>query len=93
MGILGMIAKVRVHATLSKRRVTVARCSLEDGQPFRILEVPLWMFNIGVVRKNALRCGINNLECTRDNVTVVRLACCARDFAAYRSLALGLISH
>ena len=35
--------KVRVHATLVKRGQAVARCSLEDVQPFRIREVPLWM--------------------------------------------------
>ena len=37
--------KVRVHATLVKRGLAVARCSLEDVHPFRILEVPLWMFD------------------------------------------------
>jgi hypothetical protein len=37
--------KVRVHATLVKRGFAVARCSLEDVHPFRILEVPLWMFD------------------------------------------------
>ncbi|MCU1259755.1 MAG: hypothetical protein JWO80_2640 [Bryobacterales bacterium] len=29
--------KVRVHATLVKRGLAVARCSLEDVQPLRIL--------------------------------------------------------
>src|SRR6266852_4432418 len=37
--------KVRVHATLVKRGRAVARCSLEDVQPCRILEVPLWMLD------------------------------------------------
>src|SRR4051812_45593229 len=37
--------KVRVHATLVKRGSAVARCSLEDEQPFRILEIPVWMFD------------------------------------------------
>src|SRR6516164_4649660 len=35
--------RVRVQATLVKRGRAVARCSLEDVQPFRILEVQLWM--------------------------------------------------
>ena len=34
-----------MHATLVKRGRAVARCSLEDVQPCRILEVPLWMLD------------------------------------------------
>ncbi len=37
--------KVTVHATLVKRGRAVARCSLEDVQSCRILEVPLWMLD------------------------------------------------
>src|SRR6202049_4891942 len=46
--------KVRVHATLVKRGRAVGRCSLEDVQPFRILEVPLWMMDPAVAAKSGL---------------------------------------
>jgi hypothetical protein len=42
---------VKVHATLVKRGVGVARCSSEDVHPHRPLELPLWMLDSAVCCK------------------------------------------
>jgi len=58
--------KVRLHATLVKRGCAVARCSLEDVQPFRILEVPLWMLDAVVCCKvRTAKSGVANVESLR----------------------------
>ncbi len=43
--------KVKVHATLVKRGVGVARCSSEDVRSHRVLELPLWMLDAAVCCK------------------------------------------
>jgi hypothetical protein len=59
--------KVRVHATLVKRGQAVARCSLEDVQPFRIVEVPLWMLDAAACCKiQASKCKVANVESLRE---------------------------
>ena len=59
--------KVRVHATLVKRGQAVARCSLEDVQPFRILEVPLWMLDAAACCKiHASKCKVANVVSLRE---------------------------
>jgi hypothetical protein len=58
---------VRVHATLVKRGQAVARCSLEDVQPFRIVEVPLWMLDAAACCKiQASKCKVANVESLRE---------------------------
>ena len=59
--------KVRVHATLVKRGQAVARCSLEDVQPFRIREVPLWMLDAAACCKiHASKCKVANVVSLRE---------------------------
>ena len=59
--------KVRVHATLVKLGQAVARCSLEDVQPFRIREVPLWMLDAAACCKiQACKCKVANVESLRE---------------------------
>src|SRR5204863_9582729 len=59
--------KVRVHATLVKRGQAVARCSLEDVQPFRIREVPLWMLDAAACCKiQSCKCKVANVESLRE---------------------------
>ncbi len=59
--------KVRVHATLVKRGQAVARCSLEDVQPFRIVEVPLWMLDAAACCKiQASKFKVANVESLRE---------------------------
>ena len=59
--------KVRVHATLVKRGRAIARCSLEDAQPLRILEVPLWMLDAGACCKiRAATSSVTNVESLRE---------------------------
>jgi hypothetical protein len=43
--------KVKVHATLVRHGVAVARCSSEDVHPRRTLELPLWMLDSTVCRR------------------------------------------
>jgi hypothetical protein len=58
---------VRVHATLVKRGQAVARCSLEDVQPFRIRELPLWMLDAAACCKiQASKCRVANVESLRE---------------------------
>jgi hypothetical protein len=58
---------VRVHATLVKRGQAVARCSLEDVQPFRIREVPLWMLDAAACCKiQSSKCKVANVESLRE---------------------------
>ena len=58
---------MRVHATLVKRGQAVARCSLEDVQPFRIREVPLWMLDAAACCKiQACKCKVANVESLRE---------------------------
>ncbi len=58
---------VRVHATLVKRGQAVARCSLEDAQPFRIVEVPLWMLDAAACCKiQAAKSSVVNVESLRE---------------------------
>jgi len=59
--------KVWVHTTLVKRSRAVAHCSLEDVQPFRILEVPLWMLDVAVGCKiRVAQSGLANVESLRE---------------------------
>ena len=59
--------KVRVHATLMKRGQAVARCSSEDVQPFRIVEVPLWMLDAAACCKiQVSKCKVANVESLRE---------------------------
>jgi hypothetical protein len=56
-----------VHATLVKRGQAVARCSLEDVQPFRMVEVPLWMLDAAACCKiQASKCKVANVESLRE---------------------------
>ena len=65
--------KVRVHATLVKRGLAVARCSLEDVQPFRILEIPVWMFDVAACcRIRSTGSSVVTVEALRDLMTVLR---------------------
>ena len=65
--------KVRVHATLVKRGLAVARCSLEDVQPFRILEVPAWMFDAAACcRIRTAGSSVVTVESLRELRTVLR---------------------
>ena len=58
---------MRVHATLVKRGHAVARCSLEDVQPFRIVEVPLWMLDAAACCKiQVSKCKVANVESLRE---------------------------
>jgi len=62
-----------VHATLLKRGLAVARCSLEDVQPFRILEVPLWMFDAAVCcRIRAAESSVVTVESLRELKALLR---------------------
>jgi hypothetical protein len=56
--------KVWVHTTLIKRGRAVAHCSLEDVQPFRVLEVPLWILDVAVCCK--IRVGVRSGASHRD---------------------------
>jgi hypothetical protein len=59
--------KVWVHTTLIKRGRAVAHCSLEDVQPFRVLEVPLWMLDVAVCCKiRVVKSGLANVESLRE---------------------------
>ena len=59
--------KVWVHTTLVKRGRAVAHCSLEDVQPFRVLEVPLWMLDVAVCCKIRIaKSGLANVESLRE---------------------------
>jgi len=59
--------KVWVHTTLVKRGRAVAHCSLEDVQPFRVLEVPLWMLDVAVCCKiRVVKSGLANVESLRE---------------------------
>jgi len=59
--------KVWVHATLVKRGRAVAHCSLEDVQPVRVLEVPLWMLDVVACCKTRVaKSGLANLESLRE---------------------------
>jgi hypothetical protein len=53
----------------------VARCSLEDVQPFRILEVPLWMLDTAVCCKiRTAKAGVANAASLRELITLLRSA-------------------
>ncbi len=59
--------QVRVHATVVKRGRTVVRCSLEDAQPLRILEVPLWMLDaVACCKIRAAQSSAANVESLRE---------------------------
>src|ERR1700693_2963590 len=59
--------QVRVHATLVKRGQAVARCSLEDVQPFRIVEGALWMLDAVPSGKiQSCECKVANVESLRE---------------------------
>ena len=56
-----------MHATLAKRGLAVARCNLEDVQPFRILEVPLWMLDrVACCKIRTAKSSVVNLEALRE---------------------------
>ena len=56
-----------MHATLVKRGRAVARCSLEDVQPCRILEVPLWMLDaVACCRIRAAASRVTSTESLRE---------------------------
>jgi hypothetical protein len=58
---------VRVHATLVKHGRAAARCSLEDVQPFRILEVPLWMLDaVACCKIRAASSSVANVDSLRE---------------------------
>jgi hypothetical protein len=62
-----------VHATLVKRGRSDARCSLEDVQPFRILEVPLWMLDVAVCCKiRSAKVSVVDVESLRELKTLLR---------------------
>lgn len=62
-----------MHATLVKRGLAVARCSLEDVQPFRILEIPVWMFDgAACCRIRTDGSSVVTVEALRDLMTVLR---------------------
>jgi hypothetical protein len=64
-----------VHATLVKRGQAVARCSLEDVQPFRIVEVPLWMLDAAACCKiQAAKSSVANVESLRELKVVLQPA-------------------
>ena len=68
---------MRVHATFVKRGRAVAHCSLEEVQPFRILEVPLWMLDGAACCKiRTARSGVANIESLRE---LKALLDCAKD--------------
>ena len=51
----------------------MARCSLEDVQPFRILEVPLWMLDAAACCKiRTAPSSIGNVESLRELKTLLR---------------------
>jgi hypothetical protein len=59
--------KVWVHTTLVKRGRAVAHCSLEDVQPFRVLEVPPWMLDVAACCKTRVaKSGLANVESLRE---------------------------
>jgi hypothetical protein len=65
--------KVRLHATLVKRGRAVGRCSLEDVQPFRILDVPLWMMDPAVCSKiRAASSRVASVESLRELKALLR---------------------
>jgi hypothetical protein len=56
-----------------KRGSAVARCSLEDEQPFRILEIPVWMFDeAACCRIRTDGSSVVTVEALRDLMTVLR---------------------
>ena len=58
--------RVWVHASLVKRGRAVARCSLEDVQPCRVLELPLWMLDVAACCKvRASKSGLANVQSLR----------------------------
>ena len=58
---------VRVHARLVKRGRAVAYCTLEDVQTCRVLEVPLWMFDVASCCKTrASKPGFASVQYLRD---------------------------
>jgi hypothetical protein len=62
-----------VHATLVKRGQAVARCSVEEVPPFRILEVPLWMLDAAACCNiRAAKSGVANVESLRALKAVLR---------------------
>ena len=64
-GIRGTAVKRACHARKTGR--AVAHCSLEDVQPFRILEVPLWMLDVAVGCKiRVAQSGLANVESLRE---------------------------
>src|SRR3954453_6669242 len=65
--------KVRVHGTLVKRGLAIARCSLEAIQPFRILEIPVWMFDAAACcRIRTAGSSVVTVEALRDLMIVLR---------------------
>ena len=66
---------VRVHASLVKRGQAVAHCSLEDVQACRVLEVPLWMLDVGACCKTrASKPGFASAQSLRDLKEVLQAA-------------------
>ena len=62
-----------MHGTLVKRGLAVARCSLEDIQPFRILEIPVWMFDAAACcRIRTAGSSVVTVEALRDLMIVLR---------------------
>jgi hypothetical protein len=59
--------KVWVHATLVKRGWAVAHCSLEEAQPLRVLEIPLWMLDVAACCKIRMsKSGLASIESLRE---------------------------
>src|SRR5215468_10027672 len=66
---------VWVHATLVKRGQAVAHCSLEEIQPSRVLEVPLWMLDAAVCCKaRASKPGFASAQSLRELKEVLQAA-------------------
>jgi hypothetical protein len=72
-GILGMVARQGCTQHCCNGGLAVARCSLEDVQPFRILEVPVWMFDTAACcRIRTARSCVVTVESLRELTTVLR---------------------
>ena len=70
-----MARAVRVHASLVKRGQAVVHCSLEDVQACRVLEVPLWMLDVGACSKTrASKPGFASAQSLRDLKEVLHAA-------------------
>ena len=66
---------VRVHASFVKRGREVAYCSLEEVQTCRVLEVPLWMFDLATCCKSRVsKSGLASTQFLRELREVLQSA-------------------